>query len=173
MYSEITGIQVRISEELHKDGEIFIQRYAVKDHSWLKDFSRIEIFNEHTGKNEIILLKSHPWESPEEPNLETATTRIQTKTRLSPTPAPSRFPRIKSFANVGKDLSLSREKLQKLIKGPYRSPLPVGLYEDPEYQAFFTQLGVKSVAQLQNKKQAKKIRKAARRMLHQMKAKAK
>lgn len=45
----------------------------------------------------------------------------------------------------------------------------MGLYEDPEYQAFFTQLGVKSVAQLQNKKQAKKIRKAARRMLHEMK----
>lgn len=154
-YSEATGNQVRI-----KDDETFDQLYSVNDPSWLEDFSRIEILNEQTGKKEIILLGRAGGRPPAK------SSRINKTARIHPT----KSNRINKTARIHPETTLSREKLQKLIKGAMRSPLPVNLYEDPEYRKFFAQLGVTAPRDLKNGRYTSKIRRVAHRLLNRMRA---
>jgi len=160
-YSETTGNQVRI-----KDDETFDQLYSVNDPSWLEDFSRIEILNEQTGKKEIILLGRVEGRPPVTSNRTNKTARIHPKTTLSR----EKLHRTNKTARIHPETTLSREKLQELVKGSRRSPLPVNLYEDPEYRRFFAQFGVTAPRDLRNWRYANKIRQAAARRLLKMKA---
>ena len=159
-YSKETGIRVRLSQKLQANGEIINRLYSVMDRSWLDDFSRIEIFNEDTEKKEILLLTSHPGKASARLNL----TSRAAKGAGGKTPSRPTASTRNSFP-IGNGDSISRTKLLKLIKGSYRSPLPVELYEDQEYHAFFAQFGVQTAEDLQNRNKAKKIRRAARRLL--------
>jgi len=76
-YSETTGNQVRI-----KDDKTFDQLYSVNDLSWLEDFNRIEIFDEHSRKKEIILLGKKQG-FPSGPSLNAQTTRKQPRKTIS------------------------------------------------------------------------------------------
>ena len=77
-YSETTGNPVRIGGALQQDDKLFNQVYSANDPSWLEDFNRIEIFNEQTGKKEIILINRRPG-SPSGSSLNTRTTRKQSR----------------------------------------------------------------------------------------------
>lgn len=77
-YSETTGNQVRI-----KDDKTFDQLYSVNDPSWLEDFNRIEIFDEQTGKKEIILLGRVDAQPRSGPSLNTRIPRKQPRKKIS------------------------------------------------------------------------------------------
>jgi len=87
-YSETTGNPVRMSEKLQQNGRLLDQVYSANDPSWLEDFSRIEIFNEQTGKKEIILLGKKYEPSPAGPGLNTRTPRKPSRKKISRARAP-------------------------------------------------------------------------------------
>lgn len=165
-YSESTGKRVRLSERLQTEDKLFDQVYSANDPSWLEDFSRIEIFYDESGKREIILLKSHSLQPSARPSLITRTPRKQSRTKTSPTLVPQKGPHSENGASAWK--GLSREKLQKLMIGAQWIPLPANLYEDPEYREFFEKYGVTAPKDLRDRRYAKKIRKAARRLFNSM-----
>ena len=167
-FSQRTGIAIRLSQELQVDDKALRELYFVRDDSWLEQFSRMEIHYQETGEKEIILLKSHSLNSSRDPNQKKRASRVPIKTQLESPQGPSRG--FDPQRHEARKLPLPLEKLQKLVKGPYRSPLPVNMYEDPEFRAFFAQFGINSPQDLQDRKKAKKIRKAARRWLYQMRS---
>jgi len=82
-YSETTGNQIRISGTLQTNDKLMDQVYSANDPSWLEDFNRIEIFNEQTGKKEIIILGKVNGSSPTGPSLNTRTTRNHSRKNIS------------------------------------------------------------------------------------------
>jgi len=78
-FSETTGNPIRISGGLQQNDKLFNRMYLANDPSWLEDFSRIEIFNDQTGKKEIILLGKANGRSPSGPSLNTISTRNQSR----------------------------------------------------------------------------------------------
>jgi len=155
LLSEQTGIQFQVREEL-QGGMIPLQENGEAPDSysldWLKDYSHIEIVDEQSGKRKIILMTSGTSRSLEIPKDH----------------APRKTFQVNQAVQDESTHTLSREKLLKLVEGPYRSPVPTELYQDEEYRAFFSKWGVRSPSHLKNRMKAKKIRREARKLLNQM-----
>ena len=117
---------------------------------WIRNFSHIDLVDEETGQRKIILLSSNSGIAP-------ASSATHTRVKR-PIPVPDQ-----------PKSTLSKGKLLKLIRNPSRKSLPLELYEDEEYRAFFSTLGVQSPEDLKNRKTVTKVRTAARRLLLQMK----
>jgi hypothetical protein len=152
--SKQTGIHFQVPEELQEELIPLQEGGATGSYSmdWLKDYSHIEIVDEQTGKRKIILMRSRTSHSPEISNRLEGRKTFQANKPVQSEPPPT----------------LSREKLLKLVEGPYRNPIPTELYQDEEYRAFFSELGVRSPRGLKNRIKAKKIRREARKLLSKM-----
>ncbi len=152
--SEQTGIQFQVPEELQGELIPLQEEETPGSYSmdWLKDYSRIEIVDEQTGKRKIILMRSG----------------ASRPLEISKGPAPRQAFQANQAAQGEPPPTLSREKLLELVKGPYRSPLPMELYQDEEYRTFFSAWGVRSPRDLKNRIKAKKIRREARKLLNRL-----
>ena len=63
------------------------------------------------------------------------------------------------------DIVLSKAQLRVLAKGPYSSPLPAHLFEEPKYREFLAKHGIESLEELKVIAKAKAVRRAARQQL--------
>ena len=176
-YSSETGNQIRLSQLLRADKEALKQLYSSRDHSGLEDFSRMETIDSRTGKKTIILFKSHTEDLGSTQKIGSrlsSSTQIIRKLPTEPSAAQGTAIMTGSLLQDGSQLTsefsqnLSREKLLRLIKGPYRAPLSVAFFEDPDYRTFFAKLGITTPQELRKRKVAKTIRKEARKRLHQI-----
>ena len=152
--TEQTGIQFQVPESLQDDLIPWPNHEDVDNPpsmAWIRDYSHIDLVDEETGKRKIILLTSNSGRAPVEPAV--------THARLKRT-----IPVLDKLKPI-----LSKGKLRKLIKSSPRYSLPLELYEDEEYRAFFSTFEVHSPKDLKNRKKVTKIRTAARKLLLQMK----
>lgn len=136
----------------------------------LDEFSRIELFGDDSELRKVIILNRNTGAQSQSPTAATSSPRKQSKPGVRSTPVPNRNPR-----NVSPPLpatNLSKEQLQKLIRGAYRSPLPENLWDDPEYREFFVGQGIQSREEMKDRNKAKNVRKTVRRLLWQLKNKS-
>jgi hypothetical protein len=144
----------------------------------LDGFSRIELFGDDSELQKVIIMDRIESESSQSPT--SAST-----TRSAPVAAPSIPRSIKSpqkrtgasapapAANPAQEIeapesNLDKEQLQELIRGPYRSPLPDKLWDDPAYRQFLTQRGFRTREDMKDRNKAKRLRSTVRRLLWKM-----
>lgn len=159
--SEQTGIEFQVPDSLQDELIPWTNNKDADDTpsmDWVRNFSHVDLVDEETGQRKIILLTSNSGTAPSALATQ-KTARVKRSvpdTRVNP-PIPNRT-----------KPTLSKRKLRKLIRHPSRYSLPLELYEDEEYRAFFSTLGVQTPKDLKNRKKVIKIRKAARRLIVQM-----
>ncbi len=106
---------------------------------------------------EVSLPRSSSLADPHRPFKKPKPVRIQNRASLS--------------AGTGKnpslvpDTVLSKSQLRVLAKGPYGSPLPARLFEEPKYREFLARHGIESLEDLNVIAKAKAVRRAARQQL--------
>jgi hypothetical protein len=167
-YSGRTGINIKFSQGLRDDEQILSKLYSSRDDSWLEDFSRVEYDNQETGKKEIILLKSRYYDASKIPD------------PIAPKPGKPRQrvnPRAGSQKNtdddedrVKNDLGLSREKLFKLMRFPFKGPFTDEWFEDADYRRFMDQLQIRSTQEFEDRRVVMKIRNEARKQFRKLRA---
>jgi hypothetical protein len=136
----------------------------------LDEFSRIELFGDDSKLRKVIILNRNTGSQSQAPTV-TPTPSGNPKKRVSrsvSTPKPT----ARSATIPLPETNLSKEQLQTLIRGAYRSPLPEKLWDDPEYQEFLMSQGITSREEMKDRNKAKNVRKTVRRMLWQLKNKS-
>ncbi len=136
----------------------------------LDEFSRIELFGDDSKLQKVIILNRNTGASSQAPTAAISPTRKQIKPPVRgaaaqksiPQTAPQPLPKTK----------LSKEQLQKLIRGAYRSALPEDLWDDSDYREFLTEQGIASREEMKDQNKAKNIRKTVRRLLWQLRNKS-
>ena len=123
----------------------------------LDEFSRIELYEGDSELKKVILLNRNQGGSSQAPLSAPSNRSALNKPRPSTRPAPQPLPAT----------NLSREQLQKLVRGSYRSPLSEELWDDPEYQEFLIGQGILSREEMKDRDKAKKLRRTLRRLLMQ------
>jgi hypothetical protein len=169
-FSGRTGINIKFSQELRDDEQVLSKLYSSQGDAWLEDFSRVEYDNQQTGKKEIILLKSRYYDASKIPD---------------PTPAKPGKPaqRVNPRASAGSpnngdadedrvknDLGLSREKLFKLMRFPFKGPFTDEWFEDADYRRFMDQLQIRSSQAFEDRRVVMKIRNEARKQFRKLRA---
>ena len=139
----------------------------------LDEFSRIELFGEDSELKKVIILNRNTGAQSQAP-----ITTIPSSTRKKVRP-PTRGTSARSQKPPGllvptslPTTSLSKEQLQALIRGAYRSPLPDNLWDDPGYREFLVGQGIASREEMKDRNKAKNVRKTVRRMLWKLKNKS-
>ncbi len=121
----------------------------------LDEFSRVELYGDDSELQGVILLDHNRGGQSPSP------TRSLNPPRPSAIQKPAARPASPSLPTT----QLSKEQLQKLVRGPYRSPLPDELWDDPEYQEFLIGQGITSREEMKDRNKAKNLRKTVRRLL--------
>ena len=136
----------------------------------LDEFSRIELFGENSKLRKVIILNRNTNSATQAPTTAIPPTRQHGAPRSHGTSAQKRIPR--TIPGPLPDTRLSKEQLQKLIRGAYRSALPEDLWDDPDYREFLTGQGITSRQEMNDRNKAKNVRKTVRRLLWQLKKKS-
>ena len=137
----------------------------------LDEFSRIELFGDDSELKKVIILNRNTGSQSQAPSV-TSPPGKSPRTRSPrsvPEPAPKRVPQARPSLPT---TNLTKEQLQELIRGAYRSALPDNLWDDPDYREFLTAQGITSREEMKDRNKAKNIRKTVRRLLWQMKKKS-
>jgi hypothetical protein len=171
-YTGRTGVRIKFSQELRDDEQILNQLFNSQDDAWLEDFSRVEYDNQHTGKKEIILLKSRYYDASKIPDPPTPKPGNPARRVKPQTP-----PRAKVQVDVDEDeprasadLGLSREKLFKLMRFPFKGPFTEEWFEDADYRRFMDQLQIRSTQEFEDRRVVMKIRNEARKQFRKLRA---
>ena len=136
----------------------------------LDEFSRIELFGNDSELQKVIILNRNTGGQSQAPVTTTPPRRKRVKPSAASTSKSKRTPK-----NVPRSLpttNLSKDQLQELIRGAYRSALPEKLWDDPEYQEFLMGQGIASREEMNDRNKAKNVRKTVRRLLWQLKNKS-
>jgi hypothetical protein len=138
----------------------------------LDEFSRIELFGDDSELKKVIIMNRNTGASsqapavtptpPRNPRNSAVRSAPNRKSAGRPTPTPQSLP----------TTNLSKEQLQTLIRGAYRSPLPENLWDDPAYREFLAGQGITSQEEMKDRNKAKNVRKNERRMLWKLKNKS-
>lgn len=138
----------------------------------LDEFSRIELFGDDSELKKVILMNRNTGAQSQAPAVTSAPPRnprnpagrstTPQKPVTRPTSTPQSLPTTK----------LSKEQLQTLIRGAYRSPLPEKLWDDSAYREFLAGQGITSREEMKDRNKAKNVRKTVRRLLWQIKNKS-
>jgi hypothetical protein len=171
-YSGRTGINIKFSQELRDDEQILSKLYSSQDDAWLEDFSRVEYDNQQTGKKEIILLKSRYYDASNIPD-PTPTKPGNRAQRINPRTSPRAGSQSDADADedrVENYLGLSREKLFKLMRFPFKGPFTNEWFEDEDYRRFMDQLQIHSSQEFEDRRVVMKIRNEARKQFRKLRA---
>jgi hypothetical protein len=173
-YSGRTGVQIKFSQGLRDDEQILNQLFNSQDDAWLEDFSRVEYDNQHTGKKEIILLKSRYYDASKIPDPPTPKPGNPAR-RVKPQTSPRAKVQVDvdedvEEARVSADLRLSREKLFKLMRFPFKGPFTDEWFEDDDFRKFMDQLQIRSTQAFEDRRVVMKIRNEARKQFRKLRA---
>ena len=139
----------------------------------LDEFSRIELFGNDSKLKKVIILNRNTGSSSQSPAVTPSRSRVP---RIPNTPrkAPAQKPRTRAAASQQSlpSTNLSKEQLQELIRGAYRSALPENLWNNPDYREFLVGQGITSREEMNDRNKAKNVRKTVRRLLWQLKNKS-
>ena len=136
----------------------------------LDEFSRIELFGDDSELQKVIILNRNTGAQSQAPV--TATPSLQKRVRPSARGTTNRGRAPQTVPQSLPTTNLSKEKLQELIRGAYRSALPESFWDDPEYQNFLIGQGITSREDMNDRNKAKNVRKTVRRLLWQLKNKS-
>jgi len=138
----------------------------------LDEFSRIKLFGDDSELQKVIILNRNTNSQTQAPTAAITSTRKQVSSRARGTRVPSQKPATRPVTPPLPVTKLTKEQLQKLIRGAYRSALPEKLWDDPDYQEFLVGQGVSSREEMKDRNKAKNVRKTVRRLLWQLKNKS-
>ena len=138
----------------------------------LDEFSRIELFGHDSKLKKVIILNRNTGATPQAPAVTPSRTRKAGKPTLRTPPNRKSGPRTAASQQPLPTTTLSKEQLQTLIRGAYRSALPENLWDDPDYREFLIGQGIASQEEMRDRNKAKNVRKTVRRLLWQMKNKS-
>ena len=127
----------------------------------LDGFSRIELYEGDSELKKVILLNRNQGGSSQAP-VSAPPPALNRSALNKPRPSTRPVPHRLSTTN------LSREQLQKLVRGSYRSPLAEELWDNPEYQEFLIGQGILSREEMTDRDKTKKLRRTIRRLLMQL-----
>jgi len=172
-YTGRTGVEIRLSRELRDDEETLKQLYSSRGDSWLEEFSRVEYDNQQTGKKEIILLKSRYYDASTIPDPAPPSAPRNPVQRVNPPAYPPAGSQ--NAANADPDAEktvdgLSREKLFKLMRFPFKGPFSEEWLEDQDYRRFLSELQVSSAKDFEDRRVVMRIRNEARKKFREMRA---
>jgi len=171
-YSGRTGINIKFSQGLRDDEQVLSKLYSSQDDAWLEDFSRVEYDNQQTGKKEIILLKSRYYDASKIPD-PIAPKPGKPPQRVNPRTSPRVGSRNADDADedrVKNDIRLSREKLFKLMRFPFKGPFTDEWFEDADFRRFMDQLQIRSTQEFEDRRVVMKIRNEARKQFRKLRA---
>ncbi len=136
----------------------------------LDEFSRIELYGDDSELQKVILLNRNNGDPSQAP----AVTPTPPRNPRNPAArsVPNQKPATRPVPQSLPTTQLSKEQLQTLIRGAYRSPLPENFWDDPEYREFLVEQGISSREEMKDRNKAKNVRKTARRLLWQLKNKS-
>ena len=136
----------------------------------LDEFSRIELYGDDSELQKVILLNRNIGDRSQAP----AVTPTPPRNPRNPAArsVPNQKPATRPVPQSLPTTQLSKEQLQTLIRGAYRSPLPENFWDDPEYREFLVEQGISSREEMKDQNKAKNVRKTARRLLWQLKNKS-
>ena len=155
-----SGIRFQINEALlnnsvNADIQADTWTEAVLD--LLKDVNRIELWLDDDHLASVRLLGNK-----ESPSVTSPSANLDFSNSNQTFNAPSNS----SGNSLSVDqITLSKEQLQVLSKGPYRSPLPESLYHEAAYRGFLGKYGINSQEDLQDRRKAMRVRREARKQL--------
>ena len=135
----------------------------------LDEFSRIELFGSESELKKVIILNRNMGGQSQAPSVAPPPARSPRIRTPRSTPAPKRVPQAPPSLPT---TNLTKEQLQVLIRGAYRSALPDNLWDNPNYQEFLVGQGITSREEMKDRNKAKNIRKTVRRLLWQLKNKS-
>jgi len=147
-----TGIQFKVADTVLKDRirvSIIAPDWKTGVKQLLATYDRLELWNEQLELSRIHILSGIEGQN------------------ASP-PKPKGFKPTNRPKTAG-NLPYTRSQLQTLSRGKLRSPLPLNLWDNPEYQPFLKHFGMRKREDLQDVKKAMNIRIRARRMLRELK----
>jgi hypothetical protein len=171
-YTGRTGVRIKFSQGLRDDEQVLSKLYSSQDDAWLEDFSRVEYDNPQTGKKEIILLKSRYYDASKIPD-PTPTKPGNRAQRVNPRTSPRAKSQVDvdaDAARVETDLGLSREKLFKLMRFPFKGPFTEEWFEDEDFRRFMDQLQIRSPQEFEDRRVVMKIRNEARKQFRKLRA---
>jgi hypothetical protein len=171
-YSGRTGIRIKFSQGLRDDEQVLSKLYSSQDDAWLEDFSRVEYDNQQTGKKEIILLKSRYYDASKIPDPATPKPRNPGQ-RVNPRTSPRAGSQGDADAEEDRDendLGLSREKLFKLMRFPFKGPFTNEWFEDGDFRRFMDHLQIHSSQAFEDRRVVMKIRNEARKQFRKLRA---
>jgi hypothetical protein len=155
-----SGIHFQINESLlnnsvNADIQADTWTEAVLD--LLEDINRIELWQDDDTLASVRLLGNKEWSDG---------TSLSTNSNSSNTMRGSISESNSSeYSSSGKQITLSKDQLQILSKGPYRSPLPENLYHEAAYRNFLGKYGINSQEDLNDRRKAMRVRREARKQL--------
>jgi hypothetical protein len=138
----------------------------------LDEFSRIELFGHDSKLKKVIILNRNTGASSQGPAVTPSRSRVPRKS--TPRRSPTQKPRARAAVSQLPlpTTRLSKEQLQTLIRGAYRSALPENLWDNPDYREFLVGQGITSREEMNDRNKAKNVRKTVRRLLWQLKNKS-
>jgi hypothetical protein len=138
----------------------------------LEEFSRIELFGDDSELKKVIILNRNTSSQSQAPTGTIPSIRKQVRPPTRGTAGSSKKQATRPAPAPLPTTALSKEQLQALIRGAYRSPLPENLWDDPDYQEFLVGQGISSREEMKDRNKAKNVRKTVRRLLWQLKNKS-
>lgn len=156
-----SGIRFQINESLIKDSvtaDIQADTWTEAVLDLLEDINRIELWQDDDHLASVRLLGNKEWPSATSPSTSSSSSNAR-RTSNTPSNQPA------NSASTSNEITLSKEQLQILSKGPYRSPLPENLYHEAAYRDFLGKYGINSQEDLKDRRKAMRVRREARKQL--------
>jgi hypothetical protein len=151
-----SGIRFQINESLFKDSvtaDIQADTWTEAVLDLLEDINRIELWQDDDHLASVRLLGNKEWAS------------VTSSTSNSSSTANTQSNSSANSGSTGNQITLSKEQLQILSKGPYRSPLPENLYHEAAYREFLGKYGINAQEDLKDRRKAMRVRREARKQL--------
>jgi len=156
--SHQTGIRFRVASSLANQtltASIQAPDWETGIETLLEEISTVTLWRKNSRMSEVILLGKY-----DESEV------------FSSSPNDSKKSSKSSQNNPLKTL-LTKKQLRELAKGPYQSPLPPELLENPTYREFLNKQGVETLEDLQQINKAIRVRTAAKLQLRALRKKTK
>jgi len=156
-----SGIRFQINESLIKDSvtaDIQADTWTEAVIALLEDINRIELWEDDDHLASVRLLGNKEWSSVTSSPTNSSSSNIQRTSNTSRNSSAT-------SGSASNQITLSKEQLQILSKGPYRSPLPENLYHEAAYRDFLGKYGINSQEDLKDRRKAMRVRREARKQL--------
>ncbi len=156
-----SGIRFQINESLFKDSvtaDIQADTWTEAVLDLLEDINRIELWQDDDHLASVRLLGNKEWAS-------VTSSATNSPTSNAGSTANSQTSSSANSGLTGNQITLSKEQLQILSKGPYRSPLPENLYHEAAYRQFLGKYGINTQEDLKDRRKAMRVRREARKQL--------